>query len=246
MKRRKRLKRVARAGVIIGAATGILLGAGLIFSDRMIIIFGIKRYDKMLLVVEALFTLGIGMFLLAGFFPFLKDMLRERQTEGLEQERERQKARFIREYAENTVSPELTREMLNLLAEESPGLDGLMKECAVQMDEMDMLQKKQQILIDSNGADYLDKTVEIFDRVEQEICRRLRDVINICIVTNTDGIPNMTEIRELLDSNEERLKNAQNLLEKSRQWVRTYNRGEDVDREVERWMKTIEDSLKEG
>lgn len=46
-------------------------------SNQAIIVFGVKLYDKILLTAGVIFAIGVGMFLLAGLFPFLKESIEE-------------------------------------------------------------------------------------------------------------------------------------------------------------------------
>lgn len=54
------------------------------------------------------------------------------------------------------------------IAQEMPDLEELIGQCLDQMDRMDKLQMKQEILIETNDARYLKDTVVVLENVEVE------------------------------------------------------------------------------
>lgn len=113
------------------------------------------------------------------------------------------------------------------------------------MNRMDTLQRKQNVLIQTNDAVYLKQTVEVLNGVERRICRNLRSIINMWITVDRYEQLDQADVKALLDDNESKLSDAMQLLDVSRKWVNSYNENTDGD-EVQLWIKTIEDSLKEG
>lgn len=232
------------------AALLVWLLSKTVFSDWLIIRFGVRAYHNICLA-ETVVLLGSSIIsaIQIGFFAKIVAAQKraKRQDEERKKQQERMEAQFLKEYADDNTSPELTRQMLKEIRDGTPEMDALVQECQNYMDAMDLLQKKQGILIRSNNATYLDETVEVLNRVEVRLCQDIRSIINLCITTE-DIQADQKTIDGFLRDAESRVSDARQLLKLSGEWVNSYNEKDNRNDggEVELWIKTINQSLKEG
>lgn len=243
-------KKLFRSVGITVAVLLIWLLSKTIFSNWLIISFGVRVCHNVFFVETIILVIcSIILAIRIGFYVKIVNAQKKasRQDEERRQEQERREARLQKEYANDNTSPELTRQMLEEIRDGTIEMDTLVQECMNHMDTMDLLQKKQGILIRSNNALYLHETVEVLSRVETRLCQDIRSVINLCITTE-----NIQADRETIDSflrdAESRVSDARQLLKLSGEWVNSYNEKDNRNDggEVKLWIKTINQSLKEG
>ncbi len=220
------------------------------FRNWLIIRFGVRVSRKVIFVETIALIVSLAILAIQiGFF--VKNVTAQkrasRQDEEQRQERERRKARLQKEYADDSTSPELTRQMLEEIRDGTAEMDMLVQECQNYMDTIDLLQKKQGILIRSNNAAYLNETVEVLNRVEIRLCQDIRNIINLCITTEGEQ-REQEAIERFLSDAESRIGDARKLLKLSGEWVNSYNEKDSHSNgsEVKLWIKTIDQSLKEG
>lgn len=209
-----------------------------IFRDWFIIRFGIRTFNTSLFFCFGIIIVGLILMISAGV-PLLSHRLRE-------QRQQKQKLAEERTYAENSTNPELTRKRLQQLQQTMPEANPIFKQCLQQMDHMDQLQGRLSTLIQSNDASYLKDTIDLLDKVEGRLCRTLRSIINLCVAANSIDHLDHAKVRQYLEDNQKKLSDSQALLDVSVSWINQYNNDHDADRhEVETWIATIRESLKE-
>lgn len=204
---------------------------------------GIRRITSLLLIIGGACICGSG-------FLRLRAMRRERKTAELQAQemlqREEAEKEAIRR--ENSLDSMPIRLQMQRLQNQMPLLANLFDTCFRQLDRFSSLQKKQQALIASNDASYLEETVGVFDNVERRICKNFRNIMNLCIASgDTMGDPSMYDIDQYLDDNDQRLDEVYELVKASAEWINQYNNGTDNNySEVENWIAVIRESLREG
>lgn len=243
-------KKLFRSAGITVAVLLIWLLSKTFFSNWLIISFGVRVCHNIFFVETIILVIcSIILAIRIGFYVKIVNAQKKasRQDEERRQEQERREAQLQKEYANDNASPGLTRRMLEEIRDGTVEMDTLVQECMNHMDTMNLLQKKQGILIRSNNASYLHETVEVLNRVETRLCQDIRSVINLCITTE-----NIQADRETIDSflrdAESRISDARQLLKLSGEWVNSYNEKDNRNDggEVKLWIKTINQSLKEG
>lgn len=247
MNRRKKATNGAGIVGVVLAGFGLLalLLSNTLAKNWLIICLGIRVFRTVLMAEIAIVGVGV-IILIISAIPFLKNQMVYQRERKQAQARQQQKAQFWEHYAENDGDPELIRKRLNQLWREMPALDALIRRCLNQMDQMDDLQARQEVLIKSNGALYLKDTVEVLNNVERRICRNLRSIINFCIVEDDPTQIAAPRIEKILADNELKLSDSKELLKVSAEWINQYDSGFKSDfSEVESWISTIRESLKE-
>ncbi len=221
--------------LVVAAVGLVLMVVSAIFRSDLIIRYGIRNFDAAQKVLNGVMGLDMLMVLLNG--SVLIKAVRQRKRQ----------AQILTDYAEDSQNPELTRKRLAQLAQEMPSMRPVVDECIKQMDTMDSLQFRQERLIKSNNAVYLNETLTALDGVERRICRNLRNVINLCEAAGGDhAMLSQSKVRRFLQDNQEKLANAQKLLEVSTDWVNQYDAEQNADRsQVESWIAVIQKSLEE-
>lgn len=230
--------------MIIGLVASLLVNT--LWRDWIVISFGIRIFK---VVRWFSFIIVAGEVIATIHFCILR--LRTRillqRTQEKEFERQQQRSKVLTDYAEDSTNPDFTRKRFQQLQSEIPELSALIDECLAQMDRMDKLQTKQQILIDTNEALYLRETVIVLDNVERRLCRNFRNIINLCVAAEDYTGLDQKKVQKNLDDNEKKLHDAKKLLKASVDWINQYNMdSENSDRsEVENWIAVIRNSLKE-
>lgn len=222
----------------------------IIASNWLIIRLGVRIYHNIQIVeLGALLISAVISAIRVGFFGFAiaNQKQLERQDEIQKREQERREAEFLREYADDSTSPELTRQMLEEICDGTTEMNMLVQECKNYMNMMDLLQKKQGVLIKTNNATYLNETVEVLNRVETRLCQDIRSIINLCITAENIRLE-QEAINGFLRDAESRVSDAKQLLKLSGEWVNSYNEKDSRNdgNEVKLWIKNINRSLKEG
>lgn len=232
----KRLrKKILRVGIIATVLSAlVLILSGTLLKNWIIIGFGVRFYSG-ILIVEATIVGFAAVFTLGCSVPLLKEKLHKKQS-----------SQILTRYAEDSENPELAKARLTQLVKELPWTQEIVQQCQEQMRTMDTLQARQETLIKANDAVYLKDTVEVLNNVERRLCRNFQSIINLCIVASSNGGSSAGKINKLLVDNQDKLKNAAELLRVSADWINQYNADSDTDRsEVERWIAVIQTSLRE-
>lgn len=233
-------------GVIaLSGSIGVFVLSNTFFKDWIIISIGIRAFqlikigEMVAIVVSTIFSGVSGIPLIVAMHT------RKREQEQKLAQKEK-KSRILADYAGDSTNPDFTRERLDQLWQEMPGLEDLVERCLGQMDRMDRLQDRQRVLIESNDARYLKDTVAVLDNVERRLCRNFQNIINLCIAADDIGHLDMKEIERNLSDNEKKLENTNELLKASAKRINQYNAGDDesIWNEVESWITTINESLK--
>ncbi len=209
-----------------------------VLKDWFIIRFGIRTFNASLFVCLGAIIVGL-ILALSASLPLFKLRLRK-------QKQQQQELAEQRTYAEDSTNPELTRKRLQQLQQTMPEAAPLFAQCLQQMDHMDQLQGRLSTLIQSNDASYLKDTIDLLDKVEGRLCRTLRSIINLCVAAHDLDHLDHAKVRQYLADNQKKLSDSQTLLDVSVSWINQYNNDHDADRhEVETWIATIRESLKE-
>lgn len=224
-----------------------LLLSKTVLKDWIIICFGVRALKVICNAESALLGGGLSYAILQ-HAPVIRSLIAERRQRQEEKSRKQQQSQMMVDYMEDSDNPELTRKRLEQLRSEMPELTMLIEQCIQQMDKMDALQEKQSLLIATNDARYLRKTIEVFNNVEGRICRNFRNVINLCIAADGAADIDMKKVDRFLDDNEKKLEDTRRLLKASADWINQYEADERENdcREVENWIAIIRESLKEG
>lgn len=232
--------------IIVAIGLIMILLVSTLCKNWIVISFGIRIFKVVRSISFGIAAVGV---ILTVHYCALRfkthRILQRTQEKALERQQEHSKV--LTDYAEDSTNPDFTRKRFQQLRHEIPDLGDLIDECLTQMNRMDKLQAKQQILIDTNDALYLRETVTVLDNVERRLCRNFRNVINLCIAAEDCDSVDQKKVRKNLDDNEKKLHDAKKLLKASVDWINQYNMGsENSDRsEVENWIAVIRDSLKE-
>lgn len=236
--------------VVVGAilaACGVLALAlsSTVMKDWIIIGYGIRVLSKVRLVGICLVALG-AMFMIICAIPLIKATRRQKQQLDQRRQSAQSRSQVLANYAHDSTNPDFTRKRLEQLQDEMPELEDLVMQCLEQLDTMDVLQEKQNALIEANDARYLKDTVSVLDNVERRICQNFRNVINLCIAADAIESLDTEKVNKYLRDNRKKLSNTKELLKASADWINQYNAGEDGDRsEVENWITVIRNSLRE-
>ena len=131
-----------------------------------------------------------------------------RRTAGKENYAEEQRTEKIPQTADLSVRSGLDAEKIQeLLQEKLEGEWGIYKNeigsCLDQMKTMDRYQNKLNRLLKENGADTLNDTEEILERVEQYLCKNVRKVLNYMNVADTNDVSDQEMIQNKLKNCEE-------------------------------------------
>lgn len=230
---------------VICISTIALLVSCTVLKNWIIISFGVRTLSTV--YVGELIVLGLSFgFTIARSIPFIKISASRKREKERQLAQSKQRSQVLTNYNEDSENPEFTRKRLHFLQNEMPGLDNLVERCLGQMDRMDGLQARQEVLIETNDALYLKDTVAVFDNVERRICRNFRNVINLCIAADSSDALDMGKIEQILSDNDKKLSDTKALLQASVEWINQYNADNTDDRsEVESWIAVIYASLKE-
>lgn len=226
-------------GTIIALIGGlVLLLSNVVLKDWLVIGFGVRALNLVHTIGLCIAIAGV-VFMVPPIIALVRVQMRR-------QRQHRQQSQFINDYAEDAANPELTRKMLIKLQRDDASFDEIVAQCLGQMDRMDGLQDKQARLLKANGALYLSETEETLNRVEQRICRNVRNIINLCIAAGSARQLSSTKVDRILSDNESKLSDASELIRVSVDRINQYilERNDDSS-EVKRWIETIRESLKE-
>lgn len=175
---------------------GVLIG-----RDDVIIDYGIRSYRNILTILA----------ILTGIFAALTALI---AAVSAKQEKKRigEEAAAEAERVQGKLSPRRMdgTELRNMLAKNAQGKwrglgDGIGR-IAAQMDQMDEYQRSLRNLLEENDASALGDTEELLDKVEQNMFRNIRGVLNFMNVADPGDAPRMRdEIQECLDKNRDLL-----------------------------------------
>lgn len=246
MKNRNKISLPLLGFIIMIAGLFIILLSTTVLKHWLIIGFGVRTFALVRLVGVIVVVSGFLISIIQSI-PLIKKWKLEKQQSEQEQERFEERSKVLADYTKNSTSPELTRKRLEQLRHSIPGIDDLIEHCFKQMDRMDELQAKQQLLIESNDALYLRETVAVLDNVERRLCRNFRNIINLCTVAEDANHIDMDEVKRNLRDNKKKLESSKELLAASAKRINQYNAGDERSSwdEVESWIQIIRDSLKE-
>jgi len=236
---------VAVGAILTACGVLILALASTVMKNWIIIGYGVRALGKVRLVGICLTVLG-AVFMAICAIPLIKATRRQKQQLDRKRQSAQNRSRVLADYAQDSTNPDFTRKRLEQLQDEIPELEDLVMQCLEQMDAMDVLQEKQNALIEANDARYLKDTVSVLNNVERRICRNFRNVINLCIAADSVESLDTEKVNKYLRDNRKKLSNTKELLKASADWINQYNAGEDGDRsEVENWITVIRNSLRE-
>lgn len=226
-----------RLGVRVGAVIALIgladfLFAGKFLQDWIIIEFGIRAYTLNLEISLGLMSSGVVVMIIGGVYIFIK-RLRNRPTSAAQNP------------AETLTSPEYTRKHLQQLQSSIDYAEPNLVQGANQMNKMDKLQARLATLIKLNDASYLQDTTEVLDKVEKHLCRNLIKVINLFIAADNPRSVDLPKVQQYLHDNEKKLNDSQTLLDVAASWINHYDADQSNYDEIETWITTIRESLKE-
>lgn len=119
--------------------------------------------------------------------------------------------------------------------------------CLAQMQTMDRYQEKLNRLLKENGADALNDTEEILDRVEQYLCKNVRKVLNFMSVADPSDASDQEMIRSKLlqcsDKNRTQLEQTQQFLFALTEFLNQQGDDDSGEDLLEMYRQTILDSL---
>ncbi len=220
-----------------------------LFEPSLIISLGIRTASFFSILVPAIFGAGF-VFSSVGL---ISTALKVRQEEMLEEKRLKSldiHNDVAEQYRLDAGNPVNTRKRLEQIKDSTPGAVRLMDRCLSQLDRMDELQKRQQMLLESNDAAYLKDTVNTLEQVEHEICLNYRGIVNQCIVSGPaadESKFDMDKIEKSLNKNQELLDQSKELLKVSADWIDNYNEQENPDRSLlDSWIRTIRNTINGG
>lgn len=217
----------------------ILLVTSTVLKNWVVIAFGVKTLFFLRSLSIGCTLAGL-LFVIAMGIPLLKAHIVER--------REQKRASEWALPAENGISPEYIRGRFESLKYRG---DQKFKQYIdetflTRMDKMDLLQAKQDFLIKTNDAKYLEDTIAVLDNVERRICQNLQSILNLLVGTEEDQ-RSQEKTQKYLNDTDKKLSDAQELVNASVDWINQCNSDSESDRsEVENWIAVIRESLKEG
>ena len=216
-----------------------------VIKDLLIIQMGIVFYRKIRLLV----------YFIAGILAVLSLILMvasRRRTAGKENYAEEQRTEKISQTADLSVRSGLDAEKIQeLLQEKLEGEWGIYKNeigsCLDQMKTMDRYQNKLNRLLKENGADTLNDTEEILERVEQYLCKNVRKVLNYMNVADTNDVSDQEMIQNKLKNCEEmnavQLEQTQQFLFALTEFLNRQGDDDTGTEMLEMYRQTILDSL---
>ena len=173
--------KIIRTVILAGLTAGSFLLMKLL-APGMIISLGIRTATAVSTAVPLIFGAGFAVssvrLISAAARIHRQDMLEEKRLKSLDIHND-----IAEQYRLDAGNPVNTRKRLMQIKESTPGAVNLMDRCLSQLDRMDELQKRQQMLLESNDAAYLKDTVNTLEQVEHEICLNYRGIVNQCIVS---------------------------------------------------------------
>ena len=235
-------------GILIGCIGGVaFILVSTVLKQWLIIRYGIRIYAA---IRTGTIWFGIGGIIVAIALsvPSLLSGIRRRQELARDIEQQRQETQILTDYSADSENPDKVRKRLAQLQLEMPALEWLTRKCREQMDEMDSLQARQKLLIETNAAIYLQDTVDLVDNIEREICLSYREIVNLCIAAGSADNLDNDHVNRILEENKNRLGGVQTLLILSAKWINDYNtaRQKDSRDQLDSWMAVINNSLKKG
>ncbi len=233
------------------AAIAVLGTAALKFMETgLILSLGVRGAALLSRLPAVVFGLAAGVSGLGVIKTAVLNFSEERRLKAEWQKRLSENESVVEEYAKNASDPVTTRKRLLQIKESAPGVTHIMKKCISQLDRMDELQERQQMLLETNDASYLRDTVNTLNQVEQEICLNFRGIVNQCIVSGDaadESKLDMEKVNSALDRNTALLDQSKELLKVSADWIDRYNEQENPDRSLlDSWIRTIRDTIKKG
>ena len=241
-------EKLIRTIIFAGLAAGSFFLMKLL-APAMIISLGIRTATAISTVIPIIFGAGFAVSSVRLISSAAKihrqDMLEEKRLKSLDIHND-----IAEQYRLDAGNPVNTRKRLEQIKESTPGAANLMDRCLSQLDRMDELQKRQQMLLESNDAAYLKDTVNTLEQVEHEICLNYRGIVNQCIVsgpTADESKFDMDKIERSLSKNQELLDQSKELLKVSADWIDSYNEQENPDRSLlDSWIRTIRNTINGG
>lgn len=219
----------------IGAVVQLVINNFL--RDWIIIGFGVRIFNtvKNLGVIIAIIGCIVTIVFAIPIFRYCFQQRRQQKTQ----------TKYLTELGNDNGDPRVALARLIQLVQNIPGSRQIAERCRQQMEQMDNIQERQHLLLTTNDAIYLNDTVEVLDRVERYICQNCIKVVNLCIAAGTPERFNQAAIDQLLADNAAQLKNANQLLQVSAVWINQYDAKQESRGDLERWIATIQQSLKE-
>lgn len=229
----KRFNPLGLIVVVLGLLATLL--SSTLLKDWIIIGFGVRTFNLIKTISIGIIILGIIITVLT-LIPVITAALRQNREQ-------QQQAQTTIEPTEDIYDPKTIRQHLLQLKVEFPALAKLIDRFIAQMDHMDAIQARQNRLIQENSASYLSKTEEVLNNVERRLCRNIRKFINLCI--GTGGCPT-EKVNQIYDSNETILAQASSLTVVSTDYINKYTTSQyDYHGDIDQWIQTIQESLKE-
>ncbi len=221
------------AVITIGGSLTLLLSNTILYN-WLIVGFGIRVFGHIKTIGICIVAGGMLIMLLA-CIPLLRTWLQARHTQSQQSEQERKRERIVAAYAEDNGNPRLARQRLELFQTDFPSF-GEITNCNLDyLAMLDVLRTKQELLIKSNDAKYINDTIEVFNGVERSICQNIQSIINLCTVAQNPQALETAKVDEYLDNSRKMLDDTVELLKLSGDYVNQYNRGKN---------ETCEDLLK--
>lgn len=241
-----KLKRtIILAAMALGSAALLKL-----CTSAMIITFGIRSATTLSYLIPGIFGAGCVLSFAGMIGTAYKEYRADRELEARKLEALDMDRDIEERYKKDAGNPENTRMRLEQIKAESPGVAALMDRCIQQLDRMDELQRRQQLLLSSNDAAYLKDTVNTLEQVEHELCLNYRGLVNQCIVSGAaadESKLDMVKVNAALNKNKDLLDQSKELLKVSADWIDKYNEQEDPDRSLlDSWIRTIRNTINGG
>lgn len=234
---------IGTAILVVGAI--ICIVSNLMLRDWLIISYGIRT--QRLIFNVGRFILVSGLLVSAiSVCLWWRDLYIEHQAKKLVQAEQSREARILQDHMEGRVDPTILRRQFMALAGNGPAYIKIADRAIDQMNRIDSIQSRQQLLIQSNDARYLADTESALIEVEQRIWRNLRHVYNLYIAVDDIETLDTAKVERYISDNEAKLSSAQELVVASADWINQYESDKNSDRsKVESWLATIRESLQE-
>ncbi len=226
-------------GIIMLVGASLVVITKILLEDALIISLGIR-------MVRALQRGAVATVLVGGIVSAVAAALSIKDVLSVRRERNRQeieRQRLVEIEAANL--PNVIRQRFMRLKQRKSFSD-LVLVVFSQLDQIDVLQARQSELLQINDAAYLQKTVAVVDEIERKICKNCQYIHNLCLVASDWEHSDQDKIVKLLNDNKRKLQDVRELLELSADLINKRDIDESKDlSELESWIETIQDSLKE-
>lgn len=208
MQDRKRKVKFIYVAIAVGcsAAACVCLHLGM---HGIIINYGIRFYRSvrnLLFSVSAVISLSV-------IALYILDTVKQRnwqaardeeaakaQVRRQEELRERERHREVLSVSKKMDSERIKGLLMEYAARKWKAMAQPLMQLKLQLDMMDEHQEKLSHLLDVNGADALNNTEDILDRVEQYLCKNVRKVLNYLDVADEEKEKDVRLVEEKLAS----------------------------------------------